>query len=84
MRLTLIKRVLKAGHDELVNIKKKYFYQVPILLLVLCNHKRGPAFLRDVLSVLFENADRATPQILIHDVDNYSNWGQFKYTNPED
>ena len=81
MRLTLIKRGLKAGRDELIHITKKYSYQVPI---VLFNHKRGHPFLRAVLSVLFENSDRVTPQILIHDVENVLKWGPFKYTNPED
>ena len=84
MRLTLINRGLKAGRDELIKITKNYLYQVTIILLVLFNHKRGPAFLQAVLSVLFENVDRATPQILILDVDNDFRWGQLKYTNSED
>lgn len=36
MRLDLIKRGLKAGRDELLKITKKYLFQVPVLLLVLC------------------------------------------------
>ena len=83
MCLTLINSGLKAGRYGLINITKNYLYQVPIVLLVLCNHKRGPDFLQAVLSVLFENTDRATPQIIIHDVDNDLKWGQFKYINPE-
>jgi hypothetical protein len=59
-------------------------FEVPIVLLVLCNRKRGPSFLRAVLSVLYENSDRAAPQILIHDAVNDSKWGRFRYDNPDD
>ena len=63
---------------------KQYLLKVPIVYLVLCNRQRGPSFLRAVLSVLYENSNRAAPQILIHDADNDMKWGAFKYDNPED
>ncbi len=81
MRLDLIKRGMKAGRDELIKITKRYLLQVPIVLLVLCNRKRGPSFLRAALSVLYENREKAAPQILIHDADNEEMWGRFKYAN---
>ncbi len=84
MRLDLIKRGMKAGRDELIKITKKYLLQVPIVLLVLCNRKRGPSFLRAVLSVLYENREKAEPQILIHDAENEEKWGRFKYSNAEE
>ena len=82
MRLTLIKRGVKAGRDKLIKITNTYLQQFPIVLLVLCNHKRGPAFLRAVLSVIFENSDRVTPEILIHDVDNDLKWGKLNIYQP--
>jgi len=84
MRHELVKRGLKAGRDELIKITRKYLLQVPILLLVLCNAKRGPSFLRAVLSVLYEKRARVAPQVLIHDADNDDKWGKFKYANPDD
>jgi hypothetical protein len=39
IRLQQIKRGLKAGCDKLIKITKKYLFQVPIMLLVLCNRK---------------------------------------------
>jgi hypothetical protein len=46
--------------------------------------KHGPSFLRAVLSVLHENADKAMPRILIHEKESNCNWGAIKYDNPED
>ncbi len=80
MRFNLIQRGLKAGRDELIKVTRKYLFQVPILFLVVFNAKRGPEFLRAVLSVLYENAERVAPVILINEVDDV-NWGLFKYTN---
>ena len=54
MRLNLVKRELKAGRDELIKVTRKYLFQVPILLLVVCNAHKGPVFLRAVLSVLYK------------------------------
>jgi len=89
MRMTLIKRGLEAGRDELIRITKRYLLQVPILLLVLCNRKRGGPFLRAVLSILHENSDRAPGVNLINDVDTASDlsspiWGRYIYNNPEE
>ena len=51
-------RGLKAGRDELVKVTKRYLLRAPIILLVLCNRKRGAPFLRAVLSVLHEYAKK--------------------------
>ena len=82
MHLNLIKRGRKAGKEDLIKITKTYLFSLPIVLLVLClcNAKCGPAFLQAVLSVLHENADRATPQILIHDRESDCNWGHSNMT----
>ena len=57
---------------------------VNIVLLVLCNQEKGPTFLRSVLSVLYENQNRAASNILIHDYSDKSKWGAFKYKNSEE
>ena len=84
MRLNLIKRGINAGRDELIKITRRYLFQVPIVFLVICNAKRGPDFLRSVLSVLYENQGKVPGVVLVHDADNNSKWGQFKYDNPDD
>jgi len=60
MRLDLFKRGLEACRAELIKITRKYLFQVLILLLVLCNAKHGPAFLRAVLYVRYEYKDKVT------------------------
>jgi len=77
MRLNLIKRGLKSGRDELIKITKTYLFEVPIVLLVLCNRKGGPSFLQAILFVLYKNPDRAAPQILTHNAVNNEKWGRF-------
>eukprot|EP00956_Cyclotella_meneghiniana_P020757 scaffold37078_cov117-Cyclotella_meneghiniana.AAC.5 len=51
-KLKQIKLGIKAGRDELLKITKRYLMKAPMVLLVLCNRRRGPAFLRAVLSIL--------------------------------
>ena len=41
-----------------------------IVLLVICNHTLDPAFLRSMLSVLYDNTGTGAPVILIHDDHN--------------
>ena len=53
-KLKQIKLGIKAGRDELLKITKRYLMKAPLVLLVLCNRRRGPAFLRAVLSILHE------------------------------
>lgn len=83
MRHNLIVRGLKAGRDEVIKVTRQYLFQVPILILVLCNAQRGPAFLRALLSVLYDNRARVDPVILIHDIES-EEWGSFKYENRAD
>ena len=88
MRQTQIQRGLKAGREELIKITKRYLLRPPILLLVLCNRKRGAPFLRAVLSVLHENAERVEDVMLINDADTEddidANWGKYKYADSRD
>ena len=89
---TLIKRGLKAGRDELIKITKRYLLKVPILLLVLCNRKRGAPFLRAVLSVLHEyvenniSTEEPIDVMFIHDADTANSddpkWGKYIYADP--
>ena len=69
MRQTQIHRGLKAGREELIKITKRYLLRPPILLLVLCNRKRGDPFLRAVLSILHNNAESVEDVMFINDAD---------------
>ena len=80
----LIQRGLKVGRDESIKILKRYLFQLPIVLLVVCSHPRGPAFLRSVLSVLDNNAGTVAPVVLIHNDHVKLKWGRFKYIIPGD
>ena len=94
MQQTLIKRGLKAGRDELIKITKRYLLKVPILLLVLCNRKRGAPFLRAVLSVLHEyvenniSTEEPIDVMFMHDADTANSddpkWGKYIYADPND
>ena len=66
VRFNLIKRGLRKGRDDLLIISKHYLFSLPLVLLVLCNHTRGPSFLRAVLSVLHEHDTRVAPVVLMH------------------
>ena len=74
----------------MLKITKRYLLKVPILLLVLCNRKRGPAFLRALLSVFHEDSVRGGDEAkLFHNEDlnqdtNSSNWGRYIYNDRRD
>ena len=68
--------------DEIIKITQRYLLKPPILLLLLTNWKRGPSFLRVVLSVFHENADRVPDVMLINDAGDA--YGTYIYANPAD
>ena len=74
------------GRDEIVKMTKRYLFKPPLVILMLTNRKRGPAFLRAALSVLHENSNRVPGVELINDAGG--DWGLYIHTNcdarPED
>ena len=77
-----IERGLKMGRDEIVKMTKRYLFKPPLVIIMLTNRKRGPAFLRAALSVLHENSNRVPGVELINDAGG--DWGLYIHTNCDD
>jgi hypothetical protein len=76
MRHRQIMGGLKKGRSKLIELSSKYLFRFPILYIVLTHRVQGPAFLRAILSVLYDTMceDEYSPDILIHDHDS-KHWG---------
>ncbi|KAL7526339.1 hypothetical protein ACHAWF_002898 [Thalassiosira exigua] len=82
-RLQQIQQGLKMGRDEVIKITKRYLMKPPILLLVLANRKRGPPFLRAVLSVFYEYSHKIPEgTLMINDAGDL--WGRHIYDDKAD
>ena len=73
---------LRKCREEILVITKRYLLTQPILLLLLTDQLRGPAFLRATLSILHEYGDKAQGVELVKDTGDQ--YGMYIYANPAD
>ena len=70
------------GRDEIVRMTKRYLLKPSLVSLMLTNRKRGLAFLKATLSVLYENSNGAPGVELINDAGG--DWGMYIHISTAD